>query len=194
MKRVIGLSGTNGAGKDTVGHLLASHYGYLFVSMTDMLREECKRRGLPIERHNLRMISAEWRREKGYGVLIDMVMDHFEPLKDQYRGVVMASLRNPHEADRLHDFEGVLVWVDADPKVRYERIQSNAASRGRQGEDDKTFEQFLAEEQVEMHNTGDEAELNMSAVRDRSDIVITNDTTDVKVLTGDVETALALTV
>jgi broad-specificity NMP kinase len=36
---IIGLSGTNGAGKDAAGHTLALKHNYLFVSVTDLLRE-----------------------------------------------------------------------------------------------------------------------------------------------------------
>ena len=69
--QIIGLSGTNGAGKDTVGELLAERYGYLFISVTELLRDEARRRGLPVERRYLRQISAEWRRESGLGVLVE---------------------------------------------------------------------------------------------------------------------------
>lgn len=190
--RIIGLSGTNGAGKDTVGRILSEHHNFLFISVTDLLRDEAKRRGLPIEREHLRTISAEWRREHGLGVLVDRAVADFEPKKDRYDGVVMASLRNPYEADRVHELGGVVIWVDADPKVRYERVQANAADRGRAAEDAKTFEEFLAEEQVEMQSSGDEATLNMSAVKERCDIRILNNTTDMEILATDIEQALEL--
>ncbi len=66
---VIGLSGTNGAGKDTVGEMLAAHHNYMFISVTELLRKEARRRYLPVERGVLRAISTEWRRELGLGVL-----------------------------------------------------------------------------------------------------------------------------
>jgi dephospho-CoA kinase len=190
--RIIGLSGTNGAGKDTVGELLAARHGYLFISVSELLREECRKRGLAVERQHLSAISAEWRREQGLGVLVDRAMASYEQVKANYRGVVMASLRNPYEADRVHELGGVVVWVDADPKLRYERIQANAAARNRGGEDDKTFEQFMAEEAAEMQQSGDEASLNMLAVKEHSDLVLTNDTTDMDTLNRGVMSALAL--
>ncbi len=45
--KIIGVSGTNGSGKDTIGHLLAERHNWLFISMTDMLRDELEKRGLP---------------------------------------------------------------------------------------------------------------------------------------------------
>lgn len=178
--KVIGISGTNGSGKDTVGHVLALKHNYLFVSITDLLREEAKRRGLSVERENLRAISSEWRRKYGYAVLIDRAYHKFRELEDEYVGVAISSLRNPHEADRVHELGGVVVWVDANAKTRYERIQRNLAERGRSGEDTKTFEQFQIEEEMEMHTPpgGDEASLNMASVKTRSDMVINNEGSD----------------
>ena len=51
--------------------MLAHHHNYMFISVTDLLRNEARRRGLPVVRENLRTISAEWRRELGLGVLVD---------------------------------------------------------------------------------------------------------------------------
>ena len=174
--QIIGLAGTNGSGKDTVGQLLAEYHSYLFVSVTDLLRAELKTRDLPISRENLRMVSAQWRREKGLGVLVDMAVASYKAAEKQYKGVAIASLRNPGEADRIHELGGIVIWIDAEPRVRYERIQANAAVRGRAGEDNKTYEQFLADEANEMNQqTGaDETTLNMQAVKDRSDVQVDN--------------------
>lgn len=174
--RVIGLAGTNGAGKDAVGHILADKHGYLFVSVTTLLRNEAQRRNLPVERKNLRLISAEWRRELGLGVLVDKAIAEYEKDAGKYQGVVMASLRNPGEADRVHEFGGTMVWVDAEPRIRYDRVRANAASRDRAEEDNKSFEQFLAEEAAEMHRPagGDSATLDSAAVKSRCDVFIDN--------------------
>ena len=192
--RIIGLSGTNGAGKDAVGLLLAEKYNYWFISVTDILRDELQQRGLPIDREHLRGLSAEWRRAHGLGVLIDRAVQAFEARGGAYAGVVMASLRNPHEADRVHELDGTVVWVDADPAVRYARIQANAAGRGRAGEDNKTFEQFLAEEAAEMHAPAgaDQAALSMAEVKEKADVFIKNNSNDLGDLQGIVVAALGL--
>ena len=186
---IIGLAGTNGSGKDTVGEMLAEKHGYLFVSVSDLLRVELKRRGLPIERENLRTLSAGWRRESGLGVLVIKAVEFYEQQKANYKGIVMASLRNPGEADEIHKLGGTLVWVDADPKVRYNRV----FSRQRTAEDRKTFEQFIAEEQAEMQHNGDEATLNMSAVKEKADITLLNDGNDISAFKKYAEKVLNLT-
>lgn len=190
--QIIGLAGTNGAGKDTVGHILAEHHGYLFVSVTELLRKEAERRGLPVERGVLRTISAEWRRALGLGVLVDKAVAEYETVKDKYAGVVVASLRNPGEADRVHALGGTMVWVDADPRIRYDRVQAARAERDRAGEDDKTFEQFQAEEAAEMKQSGDPATLNMAAVKEKCDIFADNDDGGVEKFRKEIERALRL--
>ena len=177
--KIIGLSGMNGAGKDAVGHILALKHNYLFVSVTDLLREEAKRREIAVERENLRMISAEWRRQYGFGVLVDMA---YKKLESEYVGLAISSLRNPHESERVHELGGIVIWVDANPQTRYDRIQANLEARGRGTEDQKTFEQFLLDEEVEMHTPpgGDEASLNMAGVKQQSDIILLNDHTNLQ--------------
>lgn len=175
--KVIGIAGTNGGGKDTVGKLLAERHGFLFISVSDLLREECRARGLEVARENLRMISAEWRREYGLGVLVDRAIAKAESFGDRYVGVAAVPMRNVGEAQHVKDLGGTLVWVDADQRMRYERIQ--AANRGRAGEDDKTFEEFQAEELAEMYppagHENDPAVLNMAGVKAICDVTIMNE-------------------
>ncbi|MCA9332759.1 AAA family ATPase [Candidatus Saccharibacteria bacterium] len=182
--KIFGIGGTNGAGKDSVGEMLAERHGFLFVSVSDLLREEARKRGLAIEREVLRTISAEWRREFGLGVLVDRSVELAE--KGKYSGVVAVPMRNVGEAKRVHELGGQLIWIDADPKIRYERI----TSRLRSAEDKKTFEEFLKEEQVEMTQSGDEATLNMTGVKDICDIFLENNGDDIEVFKDEAEKAL----
>jgi len=173
--KLIGISGTNGSGKDTAGGILAGHFGYEFLSVTDALRDEAKRRGLEPEREVLRTISAEWRREVGLAVLVDKAVERYQKIGGKYVGLAIASLRNPAEADRVHELGGTVLWLDADPRLRYDRIQAHKRERNRTYEDDKTFERFLAEEQAEMHASGDAATLDMAAVKAKADVMIINE-------------------
>ena len=173
--RIIGIGGTNGSGKDTVGEVLEHDHGFLFISVTDMLRAECRERGLAVERENLRMISAEWRRAQGLGAVIDKAIEVYQTQDGKYSGLAIASLRNPGENVRVHALGGQVWWIDADPELRYERI--TGSDRGRGGEDSKSYDQFLAEEAAEMHPAegADETALHSAAVRDMADVTIVNE-------------------
>jgi cytidylate kinase len=101
--KLIGIAGTNGSGKDTLGELLARDHQWLFVSVSDMLRDEARKRGQPVEREVLRTISAEWRREHGLGVLVDKAVALFNASPGKYKGLVVVPMRNPGEAQHLRD-------------------------------------------------------------------------------------------
>lgn len=187
--KIIGISGTNGSGKDTLGEILANDFGWFFVSISDLLRHEATARGLLVERKNLREISAEWRKKYGLGVLMDKAVEECEKQGKEYAGLVISNLRNPGEADEIHKLGGQVVWVDADPKIRYARVES----RARSPEDHKTYQQFLQEEQDEMHHHGnDDTALNMAAVKAKANIFIANDSNDIEDFKKAAEKALNL--
>lgn len=184
--KIIGLSGTNGSGKDTVARLLRDEFGWLFADATAMFEEELTKRGLPTDRLHKSELSAEWRRESGMAAIVDRGLRLFEA--GHYNGLVVSSLRHPGEADRVHELGGVVVWVDADLRVRYNRITRN--NRGRV-EDDKTFEEFVAEQEREMTPTGDAATLNIAAVKERADIAMVNDGDDIEQFKAAIRAKLA---
>jgi dephospho-CoA kinase len=186
--KLIGVAGTNGAGKDSVGEFLSNNHNWLFVSVSDFLREEAKKRGLPIEREVLRTISADWRRKYGIGVLVDKAVEEFNRSSNRYQGLVAIPMRNPGEAEELKKLGGTLVWVDADPKVRYQRI----FNRQRSSEDQKTFEQFLQEEEDEMEHSGDHHTLSLAGVKAKADIFLTNDSPTLEEFYAEIEKVLGL--
>lgn len=191
--KIFGISGTNGAGKDVLGILLAERFGYLNAIATSMFVAELNKRGLPIDREHKAQLSAEWRREFGMGVIVDKAVEMFNAEPSKYEGLAVGSLRHPGEADRVHELGGTMIWVDADPKIRYERIQKNLHERaGTHAEEGKTFEEFLAEQQREMTPTGDEATLHISAVKDRADIFLVNNGDDIEAFKNEAAKALGL--
>ena len=176
LPQIVGISGTNGAGKDELGRLLAERCGYHFHSVTDLLRAELGRQDKEINRENLAALSKQWRNETGDdGVMFTKAIQVYKAEKDDkgYSGVALASIRHPGEAVAVQNFGGVVVWVDADQRTRYERIAGS--SRGRM-EDQVTFEQFKADEDREMYPPAGApaGTLNMAAVRDAADIRIEN--------------------
>lgn len=193
-KQIIGVSGTNGSGKDTLMLLLSSKYEYLFVSATDLLTAELECRGESTDRAHKAALSAEWRREFGMGVIVQKAYETWEQQASTYKGVVIGSLRHPGEADAIHELGGTMVWIDADQRVRYERIQANAEARGRAAEDAISFDEFVAQEAREMQPTGDAATLNMSAVKERCDIFLDNGGDDIRIFEVTAEKALELPV
>lgn len=174
--KIIAIGGTDGSGKDSLGYFLRDHHGWYFISVTDLLRDEANQRGEQLSRSTLKLISAEWRAQDGLGVLVNKAVDEFKPIASNYKGLVIASLRNPGEVDKVHELGGVVVWIGAPIKLRYQR----AIARNKGAEDQISFQEFQAEEQAQMHQSGDETTLNLSAVKAQADIFITNDSSSLE--------------
>jgi dephospho-CoA kinase len=175
LPKIIGIAGTSGAGKDTLGELLVERKHYKFVSVSDILRAELTKQGVPHEREHLRALSAKWHREFGPGNLSRRTIEAYmeEEEADGYNGLAIGSIRRPSETKVIQDEGGVVLWIDADRKLRYDRIQ--AANRGR-NEDSATFEAWCRDEDAEMvpPHDDDGSAVNMSGVRDIADIHVDN--------------------
>ena len=174
LPEIVGISGTSGAGKDTTGNLLTK-YGYLFVSGSDILRAELDIQKKEHTRENLRTLSAKWHREFGPDYLIHRTVELYQEKKrlHDYKGLAIGSIRRPAEAKVIQSQGGMVLWLDADRTVRFDRIQ--AAHRGR-AEDAATFEQWCRDEDAEMTPPADDdgSALNMAGVRDMADVKIDN--------------------
>jgi len=160
--RLVGLTGTNGAGKGEVAKFLQKK-GYDYVSLSDVIRDELKIRGLEISRDNLIACGNELREKFGPAELARRAA-----LKIK-RPTVIDSIRNLREIDylrRLGDF--ILVAVDAPLEIRFERVMR----RGR-NESVCSLEDFRAKEELEKRNgeTGQQLE----ACLKEADVLIIND-------------------
>lgn len=186
--RIIGIGGTDGSGKDSLGNFLRDEYDWHFISVTDLLRDEAQKRNMPLSRGTLKLISAEWRANDGLAVLVDKAVAEYKKLDKPYAGLAIASLRNPGEADEIHKLGGLVVWTDAPLELRYQR----AIARNKSSEDQVTLEEFKAEEAEQMHHAGDETTLNLSGVKAKADIFITNNNNDIEKFKQTAKTALGL--
>lgn len=174
LPKIIGISGTNGAGKDTLGELLAERCGYKFVSVSDILREELTKQEIPHEREHLGNLSTKWAREHGPGVLSAKTIEAYQAEEEAegYKGLAVGSIRRPAEAKIIQEEGGIVFWVDADQQTRYKRLQSGNRNRAT---DRLSFDEWVFEENREMNPaTDDPTVLNMAATRDVCDVKIMN--------------------
>lgn len=169
LPRIIGVAGTNGSGKDTLGDILHEERGYVVVSLSDILRAELTRDGLEHTRENLSGRSRQIREEEGDGAMSRRAI---EMQNNTSNGLVITSIRTPGEVDAIHAAGGIVVWIDADQRLRYDRIV--AAGRGRVT-DEIGFEEFLRQERDEMSPTPQGGGLNMNGVKSRADVTIINE-------------------
>lgn len=174
LPKIVGIAGTNGAGKDTLGELLAERCGYKFRSVSDILREELTSQGIPHEREHMRALSTKWANEHGHGVLSVKTIEAYaeEEEREGYSGLVIGSIRRPAEAKAIHEEGGIVIWIDADKRTRYDRIQANGRGRS---DDNYSFEEWSEHEDIEMRPiAGEPGSINMTGVKEIADIHIDN--------------------
>jgi dephospho-CoA kinase len=162
--RLIGLTGTNGAGKGEAAAYFVSK-GYAFFSLSDVIREELERRGEEATRDNLIRTGNELRERFGPDVLARRTMD-------KVRGpAVIDSIRNTREVAYLRRQGGfVLIALDAPVEVRFRRT----AARGRD-ESASSLEAFQAKENEEW--AGGETAQQLEACMAAADRLVVNDGT-----------------
>ncbi len=161
---LIGLTGTNGAGKGTVASFLIDR-GYAYHSLSDILREELAARGIEAGRDNLIRIGNELRGRFGPDVLARRTWAKIQGPS------VIDSIRNAKEIEFFRSREGfVLVAVDAPIEIRFRRVQA----RGRD-ESASTLEDFRHKEEQEM--AGNDSTQQLARCMAMADRLIVNDGT-----------------
>ncbi len=161
---VLGITGKNCAGKDSVADVLERR-GFARLSLSDALRDELRDRGRPITREALIAVGNELRRHEGPAALA-------ERMKRRIAGdrVCLVSVRNRAEVASLRGLPGFhLLAVTASPEVRFEREHV----RGRREGAPATLEAFLALEARE--NGSDPTSQQLEATIAEADHVIEND-------------------
>lgn len=162
---IIGITGTLGAGKGTVVEYLVKQKGFKHYSVRDFLNEEIARRGLVSNRDVMLATANDLRAIHGPGYISEQLLG--KALADGSNAVI-ESIRSIGEAEYLTS-HGALLWaVDADIKIRYERITKRASET-----DKVSFEKFVQDEQAEFANT-DPAKPNLKAIIDMADAVFIN--------------------
>lgn len=87
---IIGLTGRNCAGKGEAANYLQKS-SFIYYSLSDILREDLVKAGLPETRENLIAFGKKLREEKGLGVLALQVLEKIDPDKNY----VIDSIRHP---------------------------------------------------------------------------------------------------
>ncbi len=165
---IIGVAGTNAAGKSTIVRMLEER-GFLTLSLSDVIREEASRRGLPHDRAVLQQLANEMRERDGPAALM---REALRRIRRPDLPVVIDSIRNPAEVEALRERDALLIGVDAQARVRFARAIERAARTGRV-ENAPTFEDFLAREAIE--NSENPNGQQLDRVLGMADVVFRND-------------------
>jgi dephospho-CoA kinase len=142
---IIGITGTIGAGKDTLMELLKNEYGFKHFSVRQYLTNKLQEEGEEVTRASMNMLANRLREENHPAFLAEEL---FNIAKEAGGNAVIESIRTPGEIEFLREHSDFKLFaVDADPNIRYERVQERKSVTDR-----VDFNTFMADEQKEMSN------------------------------------------
>ena len=164
---LIGITGTDGAGKGAAVKYLVDKKGFTHYSSRAIITEEIIKKNRPVSRENMRLTANELRKEFGNDVLVQLSLKKAQ--EDGVSNVVIESIRTVAEMDSLHKNNGSLLAIDANQNARFRRIS------GRKSESDNvTFAEFIAQEKLEMDDP-DPNGMQKAKVIQMADYIIMND-------------------
>jgi dephospho-CoA kinase len=162
MKLVIGLTGSNAAGKGEAARFL-HQLGFSVYSLSDIVREEAAALGYPPEREQLIKVGNLLRLEGGAGVLAQRLLPR---LPDR---AAVDSIRNPAEVDVFRSLPRfILLGIQAPAAIRFKRM----LKRARPG-DPSTLTEYEGREQQE--NSADPTAQQLTKTFSMADRIVEND-------------------
>lgn len=166
---IIGITGTDGAGKGAAVRYLVHEKGFTHLSSRALIMKEVDNRGLTADRDTLRLVANDMRRVYGHDVIVQKALEACSEI--DCKNAVIESIRAVAEVETLKKNGGVLLAIDANPKLRYARITGRGSAS-----DHVSYEKFLEQEAIEM-NDPDPAGMQKATVMQMADYTIVNEGT-----------------
>ncbi|HFC10624.1 MAG TPA: hypothetical protein ENJ75_00280 [Candidatus Kaiserbacteria bacterium] len=161
---IIGITGTNGAGKGTIVKYLLQK-GFAHYSVREFIIEEIKRRGMPIDRSSMREVANDLRKKNTPSYAVEELFIRAQKIGGD---AVIESVRAIGEAEFLKENGAILLAIDADRSIRYKRTVARGSET-----DHVDFDTWVMQEEREWNNT-DAHDMNVPAVMKMADATIIN--------------------
>jgi dephospho-CoA kinase len=142
---LLGISGSDGSGKGAVVSYLVSQYGFVHYSARNILIDILMERSMEPTRAHMRIVANEMREKYGDDFIVRCNLEKIQ--KSGTTRAIIESIRTTAEAETLKKEGGILFAIDADQKLRYERIQARCSET-----DAVSYEEFVAHETLESHD------------------------------------------
>jgi len=144
-KLIIGLVGPLASGKGVVKTYLEEKHSAVSYKFSDILRDILNRLYLPTSRENMQNLSTDLRSKFGNDILAKAMAQDVKNERQDL--VIIDGVRRLDDILPLTDDPKFkLISIDADLKVRYERMRLRNENPG---DSNKTFEDFLTDSERE---------------------------------------------
>jgi len=144
-KIILGFVGDLAAGKGTVAKYLSEKHRVNTYRYSTMLRDILDRVYIEQTREHLQTLSTFLRESYGQDIMSKVIAKDVE--RDPNQLIVVEGIRRPTDITYLQENAGFhLIYLTADSKLRWERLVKRAENPG---DTEKTYEEFLVDEQAE---------------------------------------------
>jgi dephospho-CoA kinase len=165
---IVGITGTLGAGKGTVSHMLVKQ-GFAYQSVRNYLVQLLQKEQQEINRDTMHELANRLRKNFGSDYIVTQILHDRLIQKDSVdEPLIIESIRSIGEVKKLKSYGGILLAIDAPIQTRYSRILTRGSET-----DKVSFEKFMSDELSEQNNT--EHEQNLQGCILLADYVIIND-------------------
>lgn len=166
---IVGITWTLGAGKGTIVDYLVHKKGFQHFSVRAYLIQKIEERGLPINRDSMVIVGNDLRAKHTPAYIGEQL---YKQAAASSQNTIIESIRTVGEVESLRNKGNFYLFaIDADTKIRYERILLRASES-----DHVSYQKFLDDEQKEMQNT-DPNKQNVAQCIQLADYVFTNNGT-----------------
>lgn len=163
-KKIIGLVGMISSGKGTVAEYLEKNNNAATYRFSTILRDILKRMHKEITRKNMQKLSTTLRQNFGEDLLAKVIAEDVK--KDERDLIVVDGIRRLADIKYLTELPHFkLVKITAAPEARYKRLIQRTEN---QGDTQKTYEEFLADEKKE-------ADAEIPLVMEKAELELSNE-------------------
>ena len=110
---IIGLTGLMGSGKSTLVNVLKKQ-NYKLITLSDMVREECRKQKKEEKRENLMEIGYFLRSKFGIGILGKRALNKIN--EQNYKNCIVDGIRNPAEVLELRKHPDFILIANTAPE------------------------------------------------------------------------------
>jgi dephospho-CoA kinase len=164
--KIIGITGTLGAGKGTIVEYLTNKHGFTHFSVRAYLIKAINAQGKEVNRDNMVQTANQLRAENGPSYIAEELL---KEAQESGSNCIIESIRTVGEVTALKSKGNFYLFsVDTDRKIRYERILLRGSET-----DMVSYETFSENEDREM-TSSDPNKQNLSACMKLADYHFTN--------------------
>jgi len=160
------ITGTIGAGKDTVANYLVNQHNFVFSSGSQIIALETKKKDLELNRENMHRVANDLRKKSS----TEIVERSIEKAHGADK-VVIGFLRTENTVSYIKENfpEAFLLGLDAPVELRYQRTQDR-----KEYKDNMTLEEFKEFKDKEMKSDDPDKQNIFHCLRQSDHIIINN--------------------